>query len=192
MTKHLASHSTAGNQTPTSVPTPAGHRAEPPTRAEKIKVVVDICQSLFTIFAICAGGWWFLKQESITPQVKIDQTVTQRSLGNDPSEELITVDVRATNMGKTKVELGTGVMEILQINPVPGYDIISYPLRALILEPGESDQALFRAVRLNKSTLTIQVHSKYPVPGSKNVWNLLSVVDIGDAQAKKETATSSF
>lgn len=160
------------------------------TLTERIKLTVDIVQGLLTIGAICAGGWWFFEQESIKPQVKIDQTVTQRSL--NPSETLITVDVRATNIGKTKVELPAGAMEVSQINPIPGYSITGYPLKALLLEPGESDQALFQTIRLNKSTLTIQVHSEYPVPDSKNVWNLLSAVDIGDTQAKKESATSFY
>lgn len=159
---------------------------------ERIKLIVDIVQGLLTIGAICAGGWWFFEQESIKPQVKIDQTVTQRPLNGDSSETLITVDVRATNIGKIKVELPVGDMEVSQINPIPGYPISDYPLRSLLLEPGESDQALFQSIRLNKSTLTIQVHSKYPVPGSKNVWNLLSAVDIGNTQTKKESATSIY
>ena len=160
------------------------------TTAERIKIVVDILQGLLTISAILAAGWWFLKQESVKPQVKIEQTVTQRVLGNDPSENLITVDVRATNMGKTKVQLSEGEMEVSQINPIPGYSIVKYPLRALVLEPGESDQALFRAIRLNKSTLTVQIHSKYVVPHSTNIWNLLSAVDIGDKQTRKESAAT--
>jgi hypothetical protein len=160
------------------------------TLGDQIKLTVDILQSLFTIGAILAAGWWFIKQESIKPQVKIEQTVTQRALGNNPSEILITVDVRATNMGKTKVELDQGVTEVSQVNPIPGYSIIKYPLRRLLLEPGESDQALFRTVRLNKTTLTIQLHSEYPVPHTNEVWNLLSAVDIGEKPTKKESAAS--
>jgi hypothetical protein len=160
------------------------------TVGDQIKLIVDILQAILTISAILAAGWWFLKQESIKPQVKIEQTVTQRVLGNNPSENLITVDVRATNMGKTKVQLAEGEMEVSQINPIPGYSIVSYPLRALVLEPGESDQALFRTIRLNKSTLTVQIHSKYSVPNSKNIWNLLSAVDIGEKPTKKESAES--
>jgi hypothetical protein len=171
---------------------PAGQKPEDEGQraGARLKVIVEIIQGLLTIGAICAGGWWFIEQESIKPQVRIEQTVTQRPLNGGSSESLITVDVRATNIGKTKVELSEGVMQVSQINPIPGYRIIEYPLRSLLLEPGESDQALFRAIRLNKSTLTIQVHSEYPVPGSKNVWNLLSAVDIGNTQTQKESATS--
>lgn len=173
----------ASSNSPPSVP-------EQKTPSEKVKLIVEIVQGVLTIIAICAGGWWFLEQESIKPQVKIDQTITQRPLNGESSETLITVDVRATNIGKTKVELSPGTMQVSQINPIPGYQIIEYPLRPLLLEPGESDQALFRAIRLDKSTLTIQVHSEYPVPDSQNVWNLLSAVDVGGAQTLKESASS--
>lgn len=159
-------------------------------RGSQIKRLVDIVQGILTIGAICAGAWWFFKQESVKPQVKIEQTVTQRALGNDATEVLLTVDVRATNMGKTKVELAEGQMEVSQINPTPGGSLVSYPLRAMLLEPGESDQALFKTVLIYKTTLTIQVHSEYAVPGSKNVWNLLSAVDIGEQPTRKESTSS--
>jgi hypothetical protein len=160
------------------------------TLATRIKLALDIIQALFTIVAIAAGGWWFLKQESVKPQVKLEQTITQRPLGNEASEVLLTVEVRATNMGKTKVELSNGQMEVSQINPIPGGSLATSPLQPLTLEPGESDQALFKSVLIYKSTLTIEVHSEYSVPGTKNVWNLLSAVDIGETPTKKETATS--
>jgi hypothetical protein len=73
---------------------------------------------------------------------------------------------------------------------VPGGSLATSPLQALILEPGESDQALFKSILIYKSTLTIEVHSEYSVPGTKNVWNLLSAVDIGETPTKKETASS--
>jgi hypothetical protein len=176
-----------------AVQTPSGSThsvANGKTPGERIKLVLDILQSVLTIGAICAGAWWFFKQESIKPQIKIDQTISQRALNGESSEVLITVDVRATNIGKTKVELPVGKMEVAQINPIPGYKIDEYPLRTLLLEPGESDQALFQAIRLDKSTLTIQVRSEYPVPGSNNAWSLLSAVDIGDGGTKKESASS--
>lgn len=171
---------------------PAGQKSEDEgrTAGDKVKLIVEIFQGLLTIGAICAGGWWFIAQESIKPQVKIEQTVTQRPLNGGSLETLITVDVRATNIGKTKVVLPEGIMQVSQINPIPGYRLKEFPLKHLLLEPGESDQALFRTIRLNKSTLTIQVHSEYPVPGSTNFWNLLSAVDIGSTQTQKESATS--
>lgn len=159
-------------------------------RGEQIKRFVDIVQGILTIGAICAGAWWFFKQESVKPEVKIEQTITQRALGNDASEVLLTVDVRATNMGKTKVNLAEGQMEVSQINPIPGYSLATYPLRAMYLEPGESDQALFQTILIYKSTLTIQVHSEYTVPGSKDVWNLLSALDIGEQPARQKSTAS--
>jgi hypothetical protein len=112
---------------------------EPASRPEsigsQIKPFVDMLQGLLTMGAICAGGWWFFEQESVKPEVKLEQTVTQRALGNDLSQVLLTIDVRATNLGKTKVELTKGQMELSQINPIPGGSLETDPLQPLILEP---------------------------------------------------------
>jgi hypothetical protein len=157
----------------------------------RIKLIVDVVQGIFTIGAICAAGWWFIAQESTKPEIKIEQTVTQRPLGNSSSEILITVDVRATNIGKTKAELTKGTMQVDQINPIPGYTIHKYQLRDLVLEPGETDHAIFETIRVLKSSQTIQVYSEYPVTNSKDdVWSLYTPVDIGEKPTQKESAAS--
>jgi hypothetical protein len=117
----------------------------------------------------CGDFRWSLLvflQRSTKPQVKLDQTVTQRPVAGDDDEILITVDVRATNIGKVKVDLQPGQFDLLRLNPPQGGPLISYALRALSLEPGESDQALFKTVIVRSSVKTVQVHSDYKVPGT--------------------------
>ena len=158
-----------------------------------VKNWVETIQGIATIVAICAGAYWFFMQRSTNPQVKLDQTVTQRLAVAQSNQTLITVDVRATNIGKVKVDLGPGQLELFQINPSPAPPtaLISYTLKALTLVPGESDQAIFAAIKVQNTVKTVQVHSYYPVPHeSKKYWNLLSAVDIGTDASKKESASS--
>lgn len=166
---------------------------EPKSWIGNIKTWIETIQGIATIAAILAGAYWFFLQRSTKPQVKLDQTVTQRPVDGHSDQTLITVDVRAMNIGKTKVDLDSGQLDLIQINPTPEPPVkplISYNLKAISLEPGESDQAIFVAVKI-QNLKTIQVHSDYPVPGeNKKYWNLLSVVDIGGDANKKESATS--
>jgi hypothetical protein len=158
---------------------------------DSLKSWIAALQGVATIGAILAGAYWFFLQRSTKPQVKLDQTVTQRPVVGDDDEILITVDVRATNIGKVKVDLQPGQFDLLRLNPPQGGPLISYALRALSLEPGESDQALFKTVIVRSSVKTVQVHSDYKVPGTgNNYWNLLSAVDIGDHTGHKESDSS--
>ena len=158
---------------------------------DRLRVWIEIIQGLVTILALVAGGYWFVLQRSTKAQVKIDQTVTQRPAADHPDQTLITIDVRATNIGKVKVVLSAGALDLMQINPTPGKPLISFELKELTLEPGESDQAIFRTLKVQSTVKTIQVHSEYPVPGEKNkYWNLLSGVDIGARADHREAASS--
>ncbi|MGA2171031.1 MAG: hypothetical protein ABSG62_22830 [Terracidiphilus sp.] len=161
---------------------------------EIVKVWVEIIQGITTVVAIVAGGYWFFLQRSTKPQLKLDQTVTQRAVEGEPQKTLISVDVRATNIGKVKVDLDPGELDLTQVNPepaAPGGALASYKLKRLTLEPGESDQAAFVAVDVWDTIKTIQVHSDYKVPNEKSLyWNLLSFADIGVNANQKESASS--
>jgi hypothetical protein len=132
------------------------------TRAEdRIKTWADILQSAVTIIAVVAGGMWFILQRSTKPQVKIEHHVTQRAVEGSPGMWLVSVEVRVTNVGKTKVDLAQGILNLAQVNPpVPGDDLIDDQLRDLRLEPGEADQAIFRTYQIPEAVKTIQVHSR--------------------------------
>lgn len=162
---------------------------------DRVKTWMEIIQSVATVLAIAGGLIWFVLQRSTKPEVKIEQTVTHRSVAGHPDQSLVSVDVRATNVGKVKVDLEPGVMEILQINPILEKDKQKpwpkFQLKRLTLEPGESDQALFRDFIVPANIQTIQIHSRYAVPGEAGLyWNLLSFADIGAEPSRKETASS--
>jgi len=168
------------------------HSEKSDSLIELVKTWVDTIQGIATITVILAGGYWFFLQRSTKPQVKLDQIVTQRPVDGVPGQTLLTVDVRATNIGKVKVDLNSGQLDLIQINPSPEQPVqplVSYNLKTITLEPGESDQAIFVAVKV-QTVKTLQIHSDYPVPGEKKYWNLLSVVDIGGTAREKESASS--
>jgi hypothetical protein len=156
-------------------------------RCEPWKAILEILQALATIGAIIAAGVWFYMQRSTKPEIKLEQTITQRRLL--PSNRwLLTVDVRATNIGKVKVDLERGEVKLTKVNPTPDVPLISRPLKKLLLEPGESDQAIFESFSLSDDVKTIQMESSYPVPDSKLYWDLRSVADIGQAENRTESA----
>jgi hypothetical protein len=160
------------------------------SRIDRFKTWVETIQGIATIIAIVAGGYWFFLQRSDKPEVKLDQVITQRGLEGESDQILITLDVRATNTGKTRVDLSDGELDLTQLNPTPGVSLHSYPLKVMTLEPGESDQALFRAVILPNAIRTIQLHTFYRVPGQTNeYWNLLSVADIDPTPDRKKLAS---
>lgn len=156
------------------------------------KDLLSTMQSLITIVAILAGGYWFVAQRSLKPQVKLEQTITQRALDGEAGWLLVAVDVRATNVGKTKVSLTKGSIELIQVNPLPGQSMAVFALPAMDLEPGESDQAILHTWKTPSYLKTIEVHSSYPVPSSKEFWNLRSLVDVGGekiAASKAQTGS---
>jgi hypothetical protein len=181
------------------------------TPLEITKLIFDMVQTIATILAILAGGYWFLLQRSTVSQIKLDQTITQRSAANEPHTILVAIEVHATNVGKVKVELEPGQLDVMQINPRTDtpLNLKSYALNKLTLEPGESDQAIFQVLPVYDTVKTIQVHSCYEVPQRSaprvtcaeaaqlgqpddvhKYWNLLSVADLGADANRKESATS--
>jgi hypothetical protein len=160
-------------------------------RRATLKEWVEVCQGVFTIGAIVAAGIWFIEQQSLKPQIKLEQTISQRAEAGKPGFWLVAVDVRATNLGKVKVALHGGRVWLKQINPVPGEDLIDVPLKDLELDPGEGDQAIFKTFELPDYVHTLQVTSNYGVPNDKAYyWQLESASEIGDAKPDKTTTSS--
>jgi hypothetical protein len=156
-----------------------------------LKIWIDIFQGLFTIGAILAAGFWFFDQESLKPQIKLEQTITQRPLDGQPDETLIAVDVRVTNLSKVRVKLSDGRMWLAQINPVPGKDLTDESLKDLQLDPGEGDQAFFKTYIVSNDIRTIQLTSRYMVPNEKNYdWELESAADLGPQKPDKTSAVT--
>jgi hypothetical protein len=68
-----------------------------------VKDYLGIVQSSLGILVIGAGAIWFMLQQSLKPQIKLEQTYSQRPLVGKPNYWLVAIDVRATNTGKVRV-----------------------------------------------------------------------------------------
>jgi hypothetical protein len=170
----------------------------PKTGAERLKLWIEIVQGTLTILGIFAAGMWFFAQRSDKPQIKLEHFATDRALSSARQMSLVAVEVRVTNVGKVKVHLDPGNLQIDQFNPVPGVTLLTgkKKLKELELEPGESDQALFEVYQLPDYIKTIQIHSDYDVPNTGRIWwkpwtwfrheplhwNLNSAYDVGGAE----------
>lgn len=174
----------------------------------ELKPWLDAIQAILTIGAILAGGIWFFLQRFDRPMVKVEHRITQRPLVGTPHHWLVVIEVRVTNVGKVAVQLDKGQMELVQINPPipPGAvpTLKKEELKSLLLEPGESDQALFKTYDLPDVLRTVQIHSLYRVPPTfykRNwqllprsqpdlYWNLLSVFDVGSPPTSVQTVSN--
>lgn len=135
---------------------------------------LTILQSVLTIIAIVLGGGWFLYQETLKPELKLEHTITKRKLQGVPGAWIVSVEVTATNTGKVRETLHGGFLNILQANPLPGRPIFDpTPLNDLQLDPGETDQALFKTYEISDARATIEVQSQYPVPAESSISSFL-------------------
>ena len=141
---------------------------------ENVKDWASSVQSILTILAILLGGAWFLYQESLKPELKLEQTVTKRKLQGASGIWLVSVDVTATNTGRIREKLQGGTLDIIQLNPLPGRAIFPpMQLTDLQLDPGESDQALFATYQISDYAETIEIQSHYPVPTVSSIDSFL-------------------
>jgi len=172
---------------------------------DRIKPWLDATQTVLTIVGIFAAAIWFFQQRSEKPMVKVEHLCSQRALDGVSGTALVAVEVRVTNVGKVRVPLDAGDVEITQINPQPGADLLEAKLKTLDLEPGEVDQAYFRVYRIPYAVKTIQVHTLLEVPDSGRIWwkpwtwlnrtplywNLLSSYDLKSTQAVNTVSEAS-
>lgn len=194
-----------------SATTTVSTETAPKSRIERVKAWIDAIQGITTIAALVLAGWWFLEQRSADKNIKLDQTVSWEQAVGEDHTLLVTIEVRATNIGKVRVPLAPGLLEVLQVNPRTAAPVFLYKtdLDPMTLEPGENAQARFHVLAVYDSVKAIQVHSCYQVPGSawKSVdcafaeanpdparknryWNLLSIAAIG-ADAPQRVSESS-
>ena len=187
-----------------------GSGFNPKNRLDQVKTSIDIVQGIATVIALVLGGFWFLGQRPANPNIKLDQTVTWQRVEGDTKNLLhVAIDVRATNIGKVKVDLKPGLIKVFEINPEVS-PLFELPLSSLRLEPGESAQALFHVQPMYDSVKAIEIVTCYEVPGSgpesldcehreslhldpphNNLyWSLVSVAEIGTDAAQKQSSTS--
>jgi hypothetical protein len=174
---------------------------------EYLKDWIAILQSILTILAILLGGAWFLYQETLKPELKLEHVVTKRRLQGASNVWLISVEVIATNTGKVRERLHGGTLNVVQVNPLPGSPIFDQPMPLfdLQLDPGESDQALFRTFQVSDARSTIEIQSRYPFPtessigsflpsswvasSAQPVWHHDSILDLENSKQPLDTAS---
>ena len=151
----------------------------------------DFLQGLFTTVAILAGAIWFFWQGTYKPQVRLENRVTQRLLAGSKDTWLLCLEIRATNLGKTPVNLNGGSMSIIQVDPDRSDNptLKTQPLDDLYLGAGETDQGLVKMITPYRTIKTIVIESQYVVPQSwftthilghkQFLWRLQTPVDIG-------------
>ena len=137
-----------------------------------VKPWLELAQAGGTALALLAALWWFNAQHFTEPNLKLEQTITQRRL--DAHHILWAIDVHATNIGKVAVELGKdmGKIDVYPLIP-PGPEdkkLDSVSLNDTLLQPGESDQVALHLLELDDSYKTIRVNTYYAVPQGRRFW----------------------
>jgi hypothetical protein len=73
----------------------------------------------------------------------------------------------ATNSGKIRESLTGGIVNVIQVNPLPQRVIFkNLELSDLQLDPGESGQAFSETYPISIYVKTVQVQASYPVPNN--------------------------
>jgi hypothetical protein len=162
-------------------------------------------QGILTSAAILAAGIWFLIQGVSKPLVHLDQHVTQRPYEGKPGSTMLSIDITATNFGKTPVNLkrGTRTLTVLLMNPPVDpkqATLQTYSLKGLILAPGETDQAAFIVIEAPPGYKTLVLHSEYSVPvtflgielpwSEPEVWQSTKPIDIDPTDHDKASGTT--
>lgn len=167
---------------------------------EKIKDVFAIAQSIVTIMAILAGGYWFYRQEQARPRLKIEHRISTRPFATLPKRNLFAIDIFVFNVGFTPLALNCGHLKVFDINPSNGKDpaLVWSPQNGCLpnmrLEPGESDQ-VHEEVALPETVTALRIRSFFTNPSTSKPgygWEYTSVYDVaaGVSEAKTSTAES--
>jgi hypothetical protein len=169
----------------------ADSKSTPPTgKLAFVKDAAGTLQSLFTIGAIIAAGWWFYANRQNKPRIKIEHIVSQRGDRGEPGSIFVGVEVKVTNIGNVHVHLSPdGKVEVAECNP--GSRMLETdPPTEVELEPGESDQIVFSKLLVPSAVRTLEVRTELAAPeGFK--WVYRSLVDLDATTTGKESSSSS-
>lgn len=146
---------------------------------DKIKDWLAILQSVATIVAILAAGWWFFMQRQNQPRLRLEHRIAHRRLS--PDRQLLIVDIMLSNVGNVKLDLNCGKIRVFTILPqravlVNAEDQCNAGER--LLEPGEGDQ-VHEEYELEGNVATVRVYSFFQNPKYKKAgWDLTSFYDL--------------
>jgi hypothetical protein len=166
----------------------------------KCKDALQFAQAVLTTAAIVAAAVWFLLQDQARLRLKIEHRVSSRALVNQRGialgERLVAVDVFVSNSGDVPIDLKSGHMAVLDVNPGPPAVVWAPPeggcpanmpppkaggcLAEMRLEPGEGDQ-IHEEIRVPARFATLQGRSFFPnlkSPKREFGWSYISVYDL--------------
>jgi hypothetical protein len=75
---------------------------------------LELFEKIFTISAICLGGWWFLHRHEGKPRVNLGQTVSHSMIGKTV---MLHVSLTITNSGEVPVDLKDESTDVISIVP---------------------------------------------------------------------------
>jgi len=170
-----------------------GSESQPPPKSKsdrigKTKDIAAIVQSVFTVVAIIAAGWWFWFGRQNEPRVRIDQSLTHFRVpeGNN-SAVVAAIDVKVTNTGNVLVKLDGGHVDIDSIGP-NSRSLDTQQIKKSVLEPGEQEQVYFTSIDVPDDIWAVQVYTQIPSPSHLS-WHLASAFSIKGEEKEGQKAT---
>lgn len=169
---------------------------------DRVKEIVNILQSIFTIAAIIAAAWWFFLQTEASPRVGISHSVTHHKIHDNWT--WIYVSIKLENLGKIPVNFSSEKVWLQKILPIDKnikdrieQDVslisekgrVDWPLIGesyqkeidIDIYPGESDTLNYEFV-IPSYIKTIRLYSFYQnqKQGFNKGWRLVSLHDLND------------
>ena len=146
-------------------------------------------QSIFTIGALIAAGWWFFTGRQNQTRIKIDESVSHRPDPQDSRFNIVAIDVRVTNTANVLIELNDGQIDVDAVR-TPAKSLFQATVKGFRLEPNETEQVFFRVFKLASDTKTIQIYSKFYTPDQRFVWHLAGAFDVANTDHGTQKSTS--
>ena len=164
----------------------------------RVNEFISILQSIFTIAAIIAAGWWFFFQAETSPRINQSHLVKYYKIHDDWT--WIYVSIKLENPGKRPVSLSSEKVWLQKILPIAknikdkieqdinlisekgdiDWPLIGKPYQKEIdreIHPGESDTLNYEFV-IPSYVKTIMLYGFYQTDGSTNGWPLASLHDL--------------
>ncbi len=181
----------AGEQPP-GVLVPGSEPVQPPseTKYNRIGTIKDIAgtvQSVFTVVAIIAAGWWFWFGRQNEPRIRIDQSLTHFRVPEQTNSVVVAaIDVKVTNTGNVLVRLDGGHVDIDSIGS-KSRSLDTRKLTGFVLEPGEQEQVYFGSIDVPDDVSAVQVYTQIPSPSHLS-WHLASAFSIRGEEKEGQKA----
>ena len=86
------------------------------SRLNKAKNWASFIQSIVTIFAIMAAGWWFFFSGEHSPKANIVHEVVHRKITDKWT--WLHISTLINNVGKTSLDINSGIIRVQQILPL--------------------------------------------------------------------------